>query len=205
MRGREIKLYDDIVLVRDLRSDSGAHLPCGTSGHVVEILGPGEFILEFRVPDPSVVGDRIETALAHPSDVLTVEPHRPYPVAKRPSAHLKANTSATFETTVRDQRVQGDRPVTLDPRPRVCVGQVYRHFKGNLYLVLAVADYTGERSDDGGKNFPSGFVEGTRLVVYVGLYDNPHGNRPCVRPEWEWFQQVTRDGCNSPRFMLESE
>lgn len=28
------------------------------------------------------------------------------------------------------------------------------------------------------------------LVVYVGLYDNPHGNRPCARPVSEWNEEV---------------
>ena len=114
----------------------------------------------------------------------------------------------------------------------VQAGQVFRHFKkGNLYLVLAIAEAVGSicrepvieddpddevvvyvpmsggiharlLSDyDGlgtivfqatytGSPRPNGLGASEKLVVYVGLYDNPHGNRPCVRPISEWTEEV---------------
>jgi len=68
-------------------------------------------------------------------------------------------------------------------------GSVFRHYKGNIYHGLAVADYTGERKlhRDG---LASGFPEGEKLVVYIGCYDNPHGNRVCTRPLSEWGEPV---------------
>lgn len=76
-----------------------------------------------------------------------------------------------------------------EARADVVAGSVYRHYKGNLYHGLAVADYTGERRlhKDG---LASGFPEGEKLVVYLGLYDNPHGNRVCTRPLSEWGEPV---------------
>jgi hypothetical protein len=98
-------------------------------------------------------------------------------------------------------------------------GEVYRHYKGNLYLVLHVADYTGENPMEqeskptwSDKNVPVGFFEGTRLIVYVGLYNNPKGNRPCVRSEAEWNERVQWEctaqdvnrakGEHGPRYIL---
>ena len=76
--------------------------------------------------------------------------------------------------------------------PRITPG-VWRHYKGNLYRVLfGGADYTGEFTEgewierDGQRNADRGFPEGEKLVVYIGLYDNPHGNRECVRPASEF-------------------
>jgi len=76
--------------------------------------------------------------------------------------------------------------------PKVTPG-VYRHYKGGLYRVFGVADYTGEHGDV----FPSahhpkteGFPEGEKLVVYIGLYDNPRGNRLCTRPVREWVAKL---------------
>lgn len=58
---------------------------------------------------------------------------------------------------------------------------VYRHFKeGRLYRVTAIADYTGAK----------GLLEGEKLVVYIALYNNPHGNHEMVRPVSEWVQSV---------------
>lgn len=73
----------------------------------------------------------------------------------------------------------------------VVAGQIWRHQKtGNLYYVIAVADYTGA-FEMGTLGQTEGFPEGEKLVVYVGLYDNPHGNRPCVRTVNEWVEEVT--------------
>ena len=86
----------------------------------------------------------------------------------------------------------------------VAPGQTYRHFKkGDLYKVLAVADYTGAHDfkhewevKDGADTLGiRGLPEGEKMVTYVGLYDNPHGNRPCVRPLSEWVEDVDYD-CN---------
>ena len=35
-----------------------------------------------------------------------------------------------------------------------------------------------------------GFPEGEKLVTYVGLYDNPKGNRACSRSLAEWLKEV---------------
>lgn len=72
--------------------------------------------------------------------------------------------------------------------PKVTAGE-YRHYKGNHYRVLDIADYTGENTGHG-RNDPRGFPEGELLVVYIGLYDNPHGNRVCTRPVSEWSQNL---------------
>lgn len=76
----------------------------------------------------------------------------------------------------------------LAVEPKVTHG-VFRHYKGNLYRVLAVADYTGERRLQQ-HSLATGFPEGEKLVVYIGLYDNPHGNRVCTRPVHEWVELV---------------
>jgi len=73
---------------------------------------------------------------------------------------------------------------------QVRAGEIYRHHKGKLYMVLAVADYTGERKLHPVDGLASGFPESEKLVVYVGLYDNPCGNRPCTRPLSEWSQEI---------------
>lgn len=70
---------------------------------------------------------------------------------------------------------------------------VWRHYKGNRYRVLFITDYTGAH----GPVVPfrleadiEGFPEGTKIVVYIGLYDNPHGNRECSRPVREWLEEL---------------
>lgn len=114
-------------------------------------------------------------------------------------------------------------PVPDSPAP----GDVYLHYKGGLYLVLARAVPGMLRElregvklavfsnglgvgicalEDFGKTMHEYFfllfkadytgepIEATRagdLVVYVGLYDNPKGNRVCVRPLAEWNHPVT--------------
>lgn len=81
--------------------------------------------------------------------------------------------------------------------PEVRAGQTYCHYKGRIYFVLSVADYTGEHgevpgsyNDRDGQGTVTGFHEGEKLVTYIGLYDNPHGNRPCSRPLSEWVAMV---------------
>lgn len=91
-------------------------------------------------------------------------------------------------------------------RDAVVPGSVWKHYKkGDIYMVLAVADYTGSHAfkhewekDDDHKMRPTtmgirGFPEGEKLVVYIGLYDNPHGNRPCTRPLSEWKEGIRWD------------
>jgi len=69
-------------------------------------------------------------------------------------------------------------------------GQVWRHRKsGRLYMVLAVSDYTGDYGCVRAVGVV-GFPEGEKLVTYIGLYDNPHGNRPCTRSLVEWTEPV---------------
>lgn len=57
-------------------------------------------------------------------------------------------------------------------------------------IKLLEACYTGK---------PKHLISDERLVIYVGLYDNPHGNRVCVRPESEWESEIN----NVPRYRLE--
>lgn len=82
------------------------------------------------------------------------------------------------------------------PDNKPVAGGKYRHNKtGHIYTVLAVGVYCGKfpkavydpndyTSDQGG------LPEGTRLVVYVGHYDNPRGNEVYVRPVDEWAEEV---------------
>lgn len=59
---------------------------------------------------------------------------------------------------------------------------VYRHFKGNLYQLLGVAQHSETRED---------------MVVYRALY----GERGLwVRPAAMWEECVERDGWKGPRF-----
>ena len=64
-----------------------------------------------------------------------------------------------------------------EPRPGV-----YRHFKGNYYLLLSVAQHTETREP---------------LVIYQALY----GERGLwARPLAMWSETVERDGVTQPRF-----
>ena len=64
-----------------------------------------------------------------------------------------------------------------EPRPGV-----YRHFKGNYYLLLAVAQHTETREP---------------LAIYQALY----GERGLwARPLAMWSEAVERDGVTQPRF-----
>lgn len=64
-----------------------------------------------------------------------------------------------------------------EPRPGV-----YRHFKGNYYLLLSMAQHTETRET---------------LVIYQALY----GERGLwARPLAMWNETVERDGIAQPRF-----
>ena len=59
---------------------------------------------------------------------------------------------------------------------------IYRHFKGNLYRLLAVATHSETQEP---------------MVIYQALY----GARGLwVRPAAMWQEMVDRDGYHSPRF-----
>lgn len=72
-----------------------------------------------------------------------------------------------------------------DPEKGVRTMPIVRGVPGTLFD----ACYTGE---------PQDISDGEKLVVYVGLYDNPRGNRPCARPleEWTGKVQVKHEGLN---------
>ena len=59
---------------------------------------------------------------------------------------------------------------------------IYRHFKGNLYEVIAIAKHSETLEE---------------LVVYRALYGE-HG--VCVRPVSMWNETVERDGKTYQRF-----
>lgn len=67
---------------------------------------------------------------------------------------------------------------------KVEIGAVYKHYKGNKYLVLAIAKH-------------SETVE--ELVVYVSLYENPE-SQVWVRPLTMWNESVEYQGITVPRF-----
>lgn len=62
----------------------------------------------------------------------------------------------------------------------------YRHFKGNIYQVIGV----GKHSETG-----------EELVVYLGLYDSPHGyGAMWIRPVPMFLETIERDGKTMRRF-----
>lgn len=61
---------------------------------------------------------------------------------------------------------------------------IYQHYKGDKYLVLALAKHSETLED---------------MVVYVSLYDNPE-SQVWVRPANMFFGTVVRDGKTVPRF-----
>lgn len=77
---------------------------------------------------------------------------------------------------------------TLD-KERVTAGSIFRHYKGKLYKILAVARHSEDTS---------------LYVVYQGLYNCPEfGPSPTwIRPYHEFVEEVMIDGKNTPRFML---
>lgn len=68
------------------------------------------------------------------------------------------------------------------------VGEKYKHYKGNLYEVVAVA----RDSEDPQKE----------LVVYKALYDSPEFGKEqtWVRPKKEFLEEVTKEGKTRLRF-----
>ncbi len=70
----------------------------------------------------------------------------------------------------------------------VKIGAKYKHYKGNLYEIIAIA----RDSDDPQKE----------LVVYRGLYDSPEfGKNPIwVRPKEDFLAKVIKDGKEIDRF-----
>lgn len=67
------------------------------------------------------------------------------------------------------------------------VGGIYRHYKGKLYYVLALATHTETLE---------------RVVVYVPLYE-PETASVWVRPESMFLENVQVDGNSLPRFTYE--
>lgn len=67
----------------------------------------------------------------------------------------------------------------------ICKGQVYRHFKGNIYYVLDIAKHTETEED---------------MVVYTkfGTVDDTRW----VRPVSMWNDIVEYEGKKQPRFKL---
>lgn len=65
---------------------------------------------------------------------------------------------------------------------------VYRHYKGNEYYVIGLAQHGDEAIDE-------------QFVVYLALYPK-EGPRMFARPQGEFFSQVTLpDGSSGPRFV----
>ena len=73
---------------------------------------------------------------------------------------------------------------------KIIIGMVYRHYKGNDYVVLAVGR-NSENPDE-------------ELVVYQGLYtDEKYGKNPTwIRPEKMFLEKVVINGKKIPRFKL---
>lgn len=74
----------------------------------------------------------------------------------------------------------------LKDSPKVVVGKIYRHYKGNKYLVLGV----GKHSET---------LEW--MVVYVTLYENKEGSLWC-RSASMWSEDVEYQGKKVKRFTL---
>jgi hypothetical protein len=66
------------------------------------------------------------------------------------------------------------------------VGKTYRHYKGGLYRVIALAHHSETLED---------------LVVYEALYTSDIGQF-WVRPASMWFEEVETNGLKKPRFIL---
>jgi hypothetical protein len=68
---------------------------------------------------------------------------------------------------------------------------IYRHYKGNFYLVLGVAQHSETNED---------------LVVYVPLYLHPSGGKALrARPRGMFEESVEFDGTLQPRFAFVGE
>ncbi len=66
------------------------------------------------------------------------------------------------------------------------VGKTYRHYKGNLYRVIALGKHSETLED---------------MVVYEALYENELGQF-WVRPAHMWFEDVIVHGQKKKRFVL---
>lgn len=65
---------------------------------------------------------------------------------------------------------------------------IYRHYKGNLYVVLMVARHTETNED---------------MVVYVPLYVHENGGNPIqTRPAIMWNAVIQYNGCPVTRFVF---
>ena len=63
---------------------------------------------------------------------------------------------------------------------------IYRHYKGNFYLVLGVAHHSESQE---------------HLVVYMALYESEYGkNALWVRPYKMFIEEVEFEGKKLPRF-----
>ncbi len=79
--------FQEVLLLHTLNSDGGKGLAAGIRGHVLEELGPGEWLLEFTIPDDQLEGGvRIETCLARGGDFARLSPGRvAEPVVEMPA------------------------------------------------------------------------------------------------------------------------
>lgn len=63
---------------------------------------------------------------------------------------------------------------------------IYRHYKGNYYLVLGVAKHTETKEE---------------LVIYVPLYTHPLGGKALqARPLSMWNESIMQKDWTTPRF-----
>lgn len=74
-------------------------------------------------------------------------------------------------------------PASQD-KPRDILAGVYKHYKGEYYLVLGLAHHSETEE---------------RLVIYVPLYTR-EGPRIAARPLDMFFEEVEIDGTKKPRF-----
>lgn len=68
-------------------------------------------------------------------------------------------------------------------------GEIYRHYKGDLYRVVLLAEHS---SDD------------EWMVVYEAMYENPDASY-FTRPVREWMEMVEWEGEKRVRFEREGE
>lgn len=74
----------------------------------------------------------------------------------------------------------------LSANKLVSIGQVYQHYKGNQYYVLAIGKHSETLED---------------LVVYISLYKNSE-SQVWVRPLEMFIETVEYKGKTLPRFQL---
>ncbi len=81
---------------------------------------------------------------------------------------------------------KGD-PVPLLPDDAPKIGEAYRHYKGDLYRVVLLAEHSNDEE---------------WMVVYEAMYENPDAPY-FTRPLREWKQQIEWDGHVCQRFTKE--